>query len=76
MINEHDIVALKTDKPEYVLQAGTSGTIVSVYRNGEAFLVEFSGLDGKDVQLIDLTIDDVHKGCLPTKIFIPIPQQG
>ena len=61
MINELDVVALNNDKPEYRLQAGTIGTVVSVFQDGKAFLVEFSELEDDANPLVDLTIDDVHK---------------
>ncbi len=61
MIKDLDVVAVNNDKPEYNLQAGTIGTVVSVFQDGKAFLVEFSELEDDANPLVDLTIDDVHK---------------
>ena len=61
VINEHDLVAVKHDRPEHKLKAGDIGTVVSVYQNGKAFLVEFPDLENDPYALIDLAVDDVHK---------------
>ena len=60
MIKDLDVVTVNNDKPEYKLQAGTVGTVVSVFQDGKAFLVEFSELEDDADPLVDLTIDDVH----------------
>jgi len=39
-------VALKVDLPEENLRCGQIGTIVEVYKNGEAFEVDFVDRDG------------------------------
>ena len=49
MIKEHDRVVLKTDIPRERLEAGDVGTVVHVYRKGEAFEVEFLTLEGDTV---------------------------
>jgi hypothetical protein len=54
MINEHDRVVLLKDVPEEGLKAGDVGTVVHVYRNGEAFEVEFMALDGRTVAIVTL----------------------
>lgn len=46
MIKEHDRVVLKTSMPAEGLEEGDVGTVVHVYKDGEAFEVEFVGLDG------------------------------
>lgn len=53
MISEHDMVVLTTDMvipkaslPHLQLQAGDVGTVVHVYREGEAYEVEFSTMSG------------------------------
>jgi predicted helicase len=44
IINEHDLVTAKTSMND--IAAGTLGTVVHVYKNGEAFEVEFEKKDG------------------------------
>lgn len=46
-IKEHDRVVLTTDVPEEDLAAGDVGTIVHLWKGGEAFEVEFFTLTGK-----------------------------
>jgi hypothetical protein len=46
MFKEHDRLVLISDIPEEGLKAGDVGTIVHIYRDGEAFEVEFLTLDG------------------------------
>jgi hypothetical protein len=40
-INEHDLVVLVRDLPEAGLTAGETGAVVHIYKQGEAFEVEF-----------------------------------
>jgi len=47
MIKEHDRIVLTSDIPGEGLKAGDVGTVVHVYKQGEAFEVEFLTLDGK-----------------------------
>jgi hypothetical protein len=47
MIKEHERVVLKTPVPSEDLQAGDVGTVVHVYKDGLAYEVEFTTLDGK-----------------------------
>jgi len=54
MIKEHDRVVLLKDVPEERLKAGDVGTIVHIYRHGEAFEVEFMTLDGRTVAIVTL----------------------
>ena len=44
-MKEHDRVVLKCDLSDQSLEAGDVGTIVHVYKNGEAFEIEFVSLD-------------------------------
>jgi hypothetical protein len=53
MISEHDMVVLTADivvptasLPHPQLQAGDVGTVVHIYREGEAYEVEFSTMQG------------------------------
>lgn len=49
MLKEHDRVVLKGDLPADDLLAGDVGVIVHVYREAEAFEVEFLALDGNSI---------------------------
>lgn len=51
MLKEHDRIVLTQDIPESGLRAGDVGTIVHIYRQGEAFEVEFLALDGETVAI-------------------------
>ena len=46
MIKEHDRVVLTIAVPEERLEPGDVGTVVHIYRDGQAFEVEFVALDG------------------------------
>jgi hypothetical protein len=46
MIKEHERVVLTTPISGEGLEAGDVGTVVHVYRDGEAYEVEFVALDG------------------------------
>jgi len=60
MIKEHDRIVLLKDIPEEGLQAGDVGTVVHVYRHGEAFEVEFMRLDGETVAVVTLPASHVR----------------
>lgn len=53
-IKEHDRVVLTTDLTREKLAVGDVGTVVHVYRGGEAFEVEFVSLDGETVAVVTL----------------------
>lgn len=46
MIKEHDRIVLKAALPAEGLEAGDVGTVVHIYRDGMAYEVEFTTLDG------------------------------
>ena len=60
MIEELDRVVLTRDISEKKLKAGDVGTVVMVYRNGEAFEVEFMTLDGDTFALATLLAADLR----------------
>jgi Domain of unknown function (DUF4926) len=60
VIEELDCVVLTRDIPEKKLKAGDVGTVVMVYKNGEAFEVEFITLDGDTFALATLMAADVR----------------
>jgi hypothetical protein len=54
MIRTHDRVVLKTAVPTEGLEAGDVGTIVHIYRDGLAYEVEFTLLDGNTAAVVTL----------------------
>ncbi len=58
MIKEHERVVLKTDLPAERLEAGDVGTVVHVYRDGLAYEVEFTTLDGSTAAVV--TVESAH----------------
>ena len=60
MIREHDRVVLKTSVPNEGLEAGDVGTVVHVYKDGDAFEVEFLTLDGHTAAVATLEASAVR----------------
>ena len=60
MIKEHDRVVLKTAIPAEGLETGDVGTVVHIYRDGLAYEVEFTLLDGKTVAVVTLEAAQVR----------------
>ena len=60
MIKEHDRVVLKTDVESERLKAGDVGTVVHVYKKGEAYEVEFMTLNGETVAVTTLLASQVR----------------
>ncbi|MBM3887843.1 MAG: DUF4926 domain-containing protein [Verrucomicrobia bacterium] len=54
MIKEHERVVLKTAVPTEGLEIGDVGTVVHVYRDGQAYEVEFLTLDGHTAAVVTL----------------------
>ena len=52
MINEHDRVVLTAAVSAEGLEAGVVGTVVHVYKDGLAYEVEFTTLDGKTAAVV------------------------
>jgi hypothetical protein len=59
MIEQFACVALTRPRPGAFLEAGDIGTVVDVYKHGEAYEVEFSAEDGEMVALLTLKAEDV-----------------
>ena len=55
---ELELVALPEDVPELGVEAGTSGTIVTVYEGGLMLLVEIGHEDGTSAGLVDLEVGE------------------
>jgi hypothetical protein len=60
MIKEHERVVLKTDLPVDKLEAGDVGTVVHVYRDGLAYEVEFTTLDGSTAAVVTVEAANVR----------------
>ena len=60
MLREHDRVVLKTAVPTEGLEAGDVGTVVHIYRDGLAYEVEFTLLDGNTAAVVTLETSQVR----------------
>lgn len=60
MIKEHDRIVLTTGLCEEGLEAGDVGTVVHVYKHGEAYEVEFMTLDGETIAVATLLASQVR----------------
>jgi hypothetical protein len=60
MIAEHERVVLTVDIPAEALEAGDVGTVVHVYKDGLAYEVEFTTLDGKTAAVATLETTQVR----------------
>jgi hypothetical protein len=58
MIKEHDRIVLKAALPAEGLEAGDVGTVVHVYRDGLAYEVEFTTLNGDTAAVA--TVEAAH----------------
>ena len=60
MIKEHDRVVLTRPVPSEGLEEGDVGTVVHVYKDGEAYEVEFLTLDGRTAAVATLESSQVR----------------
>lgn len=60
MINELDRVVLKSAVTAEGLEAGDVGTVVHVYRDGLAYEVEFTTLEGKTAAVVTVEAAQVR----------------
>jgi hypothetical protein len=60
MVKKHDRVVLQIPIAEEGLEAGDVGTMVHVYRDGEAYEVEFVALDGHTRAVATVEADHVR----------------
>ena len=60
MIPEHDLIALTENLPEQRLVAGDIGVVVGVYKQGEAYEVEFMTRGGRTVAVLTLLAAQVR----------------
>ncbi|HZV33072.1 MAG TPA: DUF4926 domain-containing protein [Verrucomicrobiae bacterium] len=64
MIKEHERVVLTAPVPAEKLEAGDVGTVIHVYRDGLAYEVEFTTLEGSTAAVVTVEagqIRPVHK---------------
>ncbi len=54
MMKEHERVVLKEPVPSEGLEKGDVGTVVHLYKDGEAYEVEFLTLDGRTTAVVTL----------------------
>jgi hypothetical protein len=59
-MREHERVVLTTSLPDDGLAAGDVGTVVHIYKDGEAYEVEFVTLDGHTTAVITLELNQVR----------------
>ena len=59
-IKEHERVVLTKTVPAEQLEAGDVGTVVHVYRDGLAYEVEFTTLDGRTAAVVTVEASDVR----------------
>ena len=60
MIREHERAVLTVSVPAEKLEAGDVGTVVHVYRDGQAYEVEFLTLDGRTAAVVTLEAAQVR----------------
>jgi Domain of unknown function (DUF4926) len=59
MIKEHERVVLTVAVPDERLEPGDVGTVVHIYRDGQAYEVEFVALDGHTAAVATLEASQV-----------------
>ena len=60
MIKEHERVVLTAPVPAEGLEAGDVGTVVHIYRDGLAYEVEFTMLEGRTAAVVTLESNQVR----------------
>ena len=60
MMKEHERVVLKTAIPSEALEPGDVGTVVHVYKDGLAYEVEFTTLEGKTAAVVTVESGQVR----------------
>ena len=59
-MEEHDIVVLTVPLPSERLEAGDVGTVAHIYKDGQAYEVEFITLEGKTAAVVTLDASQVR----------------
>ncbi|MEO5803022.1 MAG: DUF4926 domain-containing protein [Verrucomicrobiota bacterium] len=60
MIKEHERVVLKAPVPNEKLEAGDVGTVLHVYRDGAAYEIEFTTLEGATAAVVTVESSQVR----------------
>ena len=60
MIKEHERVVLTVAVPDEGLEPGDVGTVVHVYRDGQAYELEFVALDGHTTAVVTVEATQVR----------------
>ena len=60
MIKEHERIVLSAPVPAEGLEAGDVGTVVHVYKDGLAYEVEFTTLDGETAAVVTVESSQVR----------------
>jgi hypothetical protein len=60
MIQEHDLIILKTPLHDHNLQVGDIGTVVLIHGEQEGYEVEFTTLDGEAIAITTLYPEQVR----------------
>ncbi len=60
MIKELAIVILTRPLAEFGLTQGCRGTVVHVYKDGQAYEVEFTDAEGRTIDVVTLKASDVR----------------
>lgn len=60
MFKELEVVELAHDIKKHSLKEGVRGTIVEIYKDGEAYEVEFVAPDGRTIALLTLMPNDIR----------------
>jgi Domain of unknown function (DUF4926) len=66
---ELEMIAIPEDIPELGIEAGTMGTIATVYEDGQMLDVEVSREDGATIGFVDLKV--AEDGSLSVVAFTP-----
>lgn len=76
MFKELEIVELAHDIKENKLKEGNRGTVVEIYKDGEAYEVEFISPDGKTSVLLTLSSVDIRSLSREDKRFAFVKGRG
>jgi hypothetical protein len=60
MLNEHERIVLLQAIPKEGLEEGDVGTIVHIYKDGQAYEVEFIALDGHTRAVATVEAEDIR----------------
>ena len=76
MIKEHERVALLVPLPEYDLVPGDIGTVVSIYSNGKAYVVEFFAATGETIAVVPVKPDQIRPVTSKERLHVRTPDEA